>query len=240
VSARFARAVSKAPGKLSVLDLELRTGFILNDQRRIVSTREPQASRGPLFTMIRSASQCVWAVREDVPNELAAEIDGLACEEPPAGDLRAAPVHAAKYISLLGGRPAFSGPAFTFPDVLPATAGVALVEDERLLQRNFQGWEAGEIAAGRGPALAVIEDGYAVSVCFCARRSDTAAAAGLQTAEAFRNRGLGERVTAAWASAIRATGRIPLYSAAWTNQASRAVARKLGLAAYASYWSLSE
>jgi len=53
--------------------------------------------------------------------------------------------------------------------------------------------------------------------CFCARRSDAAAEAGLETAEAFRGRGFGPRVTAAWAWAIRATGRIPLYSTAWTN-----------------------
>jgi predicted GNAT family acetyltransferase len=93
---------------------------------------------------------------------------------------------------------------------------------------------AGEIEAGRSPVLAVVEAGHAVSVCFCARRSDVAAEAGLQTAEAFRGRGFGTRVTAAWALAIRASGRIPLYSTSWTNGASLAVARKLGLVAYAS------
>ena len=64
--------------------------------------------------------------------------------------------------------------------------------------------------------------------------------AGGETAEAFRSRGFGPRVTAAWALAIRATGRVPLYSTAWTNHASLSVARKLGLVAYASTWSLSD
>ena len=37
----------------------------------------------------------------------------------------------------------------------------------------------------------MVEDGDAVSVCFCARRSSAAAEAGLETAAAFRGRGLG-------------------------------------------------
>ena len=86
--------------------------------------------------------------------------------------------------------------------------------------------------------VAVVEDGYAVSVCFCARRSDTAAEAGLETVAAFRGRGLGSQVAAAWAWAVLASGRVPLYSTSWENGASLAVARKLGLAAYASGWSL--
>jgi predicted GNAT family acetyltransferase len=113
-----------------------------------------------------------------------------------------------------------------------------VVEDERLLERNFRGWVPGEIAAGRSPVLAVVEDGVPVSVCFCARRSDVAAEAGLETAEAFRGRGFGPRVTAAWALSIRASRRVPLYSTSWTHHASLAVARKLGLVAYASHWRL--
>ena len=115
-----------------------------------------------------------------------------------------------------------------------------IVEDERLLQRNFRGWVAGEIAAGRAPVMAICEDGYPVSICFCARRADGAAEAGLETAAAWRGRGFGPRVTAAWACAVRASGRIPLYSTAWSNHASLTVARKLGLIAYASSWSLSD
>jgi predicted GNAT family acetyltransferase len=109
-----------------------------------------------------------------------------------------------------------------------------------LLQHNFRGWVAGEIAAGRLPVIAVSKDGVPVSICFCARRSDLAAEAGVETAEAFRGLGLGPRVTAAWALAIRAEGRIPLYSTSWTNSASLSVARKLGLIAYASGWSISD
>lgn len=224
---------------------------MLNDEGRIISTREPEASRGPLFTLVRSATSCAWAVRADVPTDLASELDRLARDEPPTFDLRDAPVHTDRYVSLLGGRIASSqvsvtktrrsdGPAFEFPDSLAQSADVVVVEDERLLERNFRGWVPGEIAAGRSPVLAIVENGYPVSICFCARRSDVAAEAGLDTAEAYRGRGYGPRVTAAWALAIRTSGRIPLYSTSWTNHASLAVARKLNLVAYASDWGLSD
>ena len=38
---------------------------------------------------------------------------------------------------------------------------------------------------------------------------------------------------------MRASGRTPLYSTAWSNAASLAVARKLGLIPYAATWNLS-
>ena len=222
---------------MSTPDLYLQTAFVLNSVGRITSTREPGPSRSPAFSLVRSTARCAWAVRVDLPQKLADELDDLAREEPPALDLRDAPVHADRYMSLVGGR-IESGPAFPFPDAVAQPADIVFVEDLRLLRRNFRGWTAGEVP-GRSPVLAIVEDGHAVSVCFCARRSDVAAEAGLETATAFRGRGFGPRVTAAWAWAIRASGRVPLYSTSWTNDASLAVARKLGLVTYASTWSLS-
>ena len=49
-----------------------------------------------------------------------------------------------------------------------------------------------------------------MSICFCARRSDAAAEAGVETAERSRGRGLAARATAGWASAVRASGRVSL------------------------------
>lgn len=92
---------------------------------------------------------------------------------------------------------------------------------------------------GRAPVLAVLEDGHAVSICHCARRSGEAAEAGLHPLSESRGRGLAPLVTAGWGLAIRASGRIPLYSTSWVNDASLAVARKLGLIAYALDWSLA-
>jgi hypothetical protein len=220
-------------------EVELETAFILDPGGRIQSTRESQARRGPLFTIIRSSSECAWAVRDDVPNDAAEAIETLARSEPPIRQLETPPLHAARYLALTGGCPGFHGPAFRFPELSHRSSDVVVVDDERLLERNFQGWTSGEIAAGRAPVMALTEAGYPVSICFCARRSDAAAAAGLETAAAFRGRGLAPRVVDAWAVAIRDSGRIPLYSAAWSNVASLAVARKVGLVPYASFWSVS-
>lgn len=54
--------------------------------------------------------------------------------------------------------------------------------------------------------------GRPVSICFCARRSEIAAEAGVETAQSYRGKGYAVRVTAAWAIAIRNSGKIPLYS----------------------------
>jgi hypothetical protein len=115
-----------------------------------------------------------------------------------------------------------------------------LIEDESLLNYHFRGWIPGEIAEGRVPVIAVAEDGYPVSVCFCARRSEQAAEAGVETATAFRGRGLGQIVTSAWAFHVRQSGRVPLYSTSWANEASLKLAGKLGLIPYASHWSLDD
>jgi hypothetical protein len=204
--------------------LDLSLGFVMTDAHRHVRTNEPGATRGPTFLLVRSATQVAWSVHVEVAPAIAAELDALAAEEPPG--LGGEPVHAARYAGFgtIGG-----GPQFAFPDVLPDPGETHVIDDEALLDVNFNGWIPGEIAQGRAPVIAVIEDGAPVSVCFCARLGEHAAAAGLETAAAYRQRGFAVRVTAGWARAVRASGREPGYSTSWDNLASRGVARRLGL-----------
>ena len=236
--------------KMSTPDLHLNTCFVLNDAGRIVSTREPEGVSGPLFILVRGLNSCAWAIRADVPDDVAVKLDRLAQDETPATDFRHAPVNAERYVALLRDRiepvseakiRESGGPAFEFPVSLVAQPeNVIAIEDEQLLEPNFRGWVPGEIHAGRSPLLAIVENDHPVSICFCARRSEVAAEAGVETTETHRGRGLAARVTAAWALTIRASGRVPLYSTSWTNHASLAVARKLNLRPYASSWSLSD
>lgn len=218
-------------------DINLETLYILDADRRIVSTREPYPSPGPQFTLIRGKENCTWAVHTDVPADIARELDRLVPEEPPVDDPRIPPVNAEHYAALLDGRPG-SGPMFIFPAHLPPSRDAVPITDLSTLNAHFTGWVADEIEE-RSPIMAVMDDGGAVSICFCARRSEAAAEAGVETAEAFRGRGLAGRVIAAWADVIRTGGRLPIYSTSWDNLASIKVARKLGLERCADYWSIT-
>ncbi len=91
----------------------------------------------------------------------------------------------------------------------------------------------------RESCFAVIEDSVAVSLCFSARLTARAAEAGVETVGVYRGRGYAATVVTAWACAVHATGRIPLYSTSWENLASQAVARKLRLIQYGVDLSLS-
>jgi GNAT acetyltransferase len=216
--------------------VQLETLFVLNEGGRIVSTREPNPTAGPMFSLIRDATHCAWAIHNDVPDDLAHQLDALAREEPVIQDFRSEPLHVGRYRSLLGGT-VESGPVFTFPEVLPTSRDTITIEDIKKLERHFGGWKSNELS-GCAPIVGIVEDGYAVSVCFSARRSALAAEAGLETAKPFRGVGLGPRVTAAWALAIRTSGLLPLYSTSWVNTASLAVARKLSLSVCATDWNV--
>jgi hypothetical protein len=87
--------------------------------------------------------------------------------------------------------------------------------------------------------MAILDGGYPVSLCFSARSSEVTAEAGVETALDFRGRGFALCVAAAWGMAMKASGRIPLYSTDWSSTPSLALARKLGLEPYASDWSIS-
>ena len=161
-------------------------------------------SPGPVFSLIRGTASCAWAVRADVAKDVADELEELARDEPPVSDFRMAPVHVERYLSLVEGR-VESGPSFVFPEAIAEAPGTDCVDDVALLDHHFSGWRASEIPEC-APIVGVVENGHAVSVCFCARRSDVAAEAGVETAVEFRGRGLGPRVTAAWALAFEHPG----------------------------------
>lgn len=217
-------------------EVELQTLFKLDANRRIISTREPNPSTGPIFVLIRDGVQRVWAVGAEVDNTVANKLNALADQERPIADLREIPKHLDHYLNLLGGEIS-SGPSFLFPEAVNCQPGIAEVRDIKSLSRHFSGWTEDELPE-RSPIMAVLEDGAAVSVCFCARRSAWAAEAGVETAPAYRGRGLASAVTTAWAAIIRTSGLLPIYSTAWENTASLNVAHKLGLVARAQIWSI--
>jgi hypothetical protein len=112
--------VGRARSDVSTPEIYLRTGFVLDARGRIVCTNEPGATKGPLFTIVRSDDASVWAVHADVPDAIADEVEQLAASEAPSGALR----HAARYLELLRAHEVADGPAFAFPrrSTIPATS----------------------------------------------------------------------------------------------------------------------
>jgi len=229
---------------VATLQFHLETAIVFEGEHRITETREPNARLPARFLLARGNDAVAWAVRTDVKPEIANELDELAASEPRhTGNWEAPPIHAARYEELLAMDFAEvdGGPMFEFPAELVAPTDLAIVEvrSERELATNFHGWVPGEISNGCAPVMAIVEDGAPVSICFSARRSRTGAVAGVDTGERYRGRGYAARVTAAWALAIRARKMTPLYNTSWSNEASRAVAKKLGLVTVGSCWSIS-
>ena len=218
-------------------EVELQTLFIVNPDRRIISTREPNPNRGPLFALIRDETQCAWAVGLQVEQDVADEVNALADDECPISDLHESPKHARRYERILAGE-IESGPAFRFPDAISPPQNAIKIETLEPLLRHFVGWTQDELPE-RSPIMAVYEAGAAVSVCFCARRSAFAAEAGVETAPAYRGRGYAATAVAAWAARIQQSGLLPIYSTSWENVSSLAVARKLGLVTCAQIWTVA-
>lgn len=106
----------------------------------------------------------------------------------------------------------WAGPAYRFPEALPAPSGTVRVtaQNADLLRPHLEAW-AGRVAECP-PMLAALEGGRAVAVCASVRITPAAHEAGVETAPGFQGRGL--------------------YSTAWENTASQALAQALGLRRY--------
>ncbi len=230
---------------LHLLEIQADTLFTHDSRGRIGHVNEPGGARAPRFFFARTGEGNLWRCRDDLAEDTVRQLDRLAADEPVHDNLRAEPRNLAAFLEVLRAdreSPSIAcGPAYSFPDALPAPARVTritranlhllrqMVSDLEAVAREFE---------GREPRLAVVEGGVAVSLCFSARLTARAAEAGVETVAAYRGRGYAPAVVAAWARAIRASSRIPLYSTSWDNLASRAVARKLGLVQYGTDLSL--
>ncbi|MDO9445440.1 MAG: GNAT family N-acetyltransferase [Dehalococcoidia bacterium] len=235
------------PGSASSwADLHLDALYERTPHARILRVRSTDVGT-PLVHLLRTAEANYGLVAASVPREAAEAITRLFAAEPVVGPeaWEEAPPRCAEAVrALLPPASANRGPAFAFPAVLPSVtpaAGFSIEVLEDLcgvVTAPMVAWIA-EAKPAEQP-LVVVRDasGRVVAVCHAARRSDAAAEAGLEVDPSVRRAGLGVAVAAAWAAAVRAGGREPLYSTSWENQASRGVARRVGLALRGEDWHL--
>jgi RimJ/RimL family protein N-acetyltransferase len=176
--------------------------------------------------------------RHDVGAEVRRELDAALHDDHLEKHTVDSRIDPSRYQAILG-RSApvertWEGPAFLFPDEIPNSRDPVRVtrENAQLLRPYLESWTS-DVGVTE-PMYAFVVDGHAVAVCASARQTSMADEAGVDTATAFRGRGLAVQVVAAWAREVRNAGRTPFYSTSWDNEASRAVARKLGLVQFGS------
>jgi hypothetical protein len=215
--------------------------------RSVNEDGEPPAS---LFFMGRTPQGNFWRFRYDLPAATVEKLEHLCQSEPVTSDFGVPPQNYAAIKAVLAEhlplqeQKDFRGPAYWIPEGvqppgnIPANVRLISKANVDLLQEPFA-WLPPLMMEGEvGPVAAAVEDGRAVSLCFCSRRPAEATEAGLETVPAFRGRGYATAATAAWAAEVSRRGCIPLYSTSWDNLASQAVARKLRMVLYGDDWSI--
>jgi hypothetical protein len=222
---------------LDLMTLHIHALFRADAHGRLLTTNEPDPPPAPRLYLGRTTAGNVWRFRHDLPDDIVHGLEASLRAEPIAADLSQPPACLEALQTVLAQHAALTetslGPAWRFPDPLspPRHAAVRITPENDAILRHARPRLAADLPWSQ-PCLAIVRDGHLASICFSSRNTPTAAEAGLETLETFRGRGFATAVTAAWAHAVRAEGRIPLYSTAWDNLASRAVARKLGLILY--------
>lgn len=224
----------------------VRTLFLLDEDDRLLAVNEPGRPAAPRFLLVRTPTGNHAWYRHDLPSAIVARLDRLVAAEPVASVPNGVPPLIATDVRTILSRrepitAEWRGPAFAFPSSLaaPAGAGVETVTADR---RDLLGEEFGALwpdLAAYLPFVVARQGAETVALCHAARRSATAAEAGVVTLPGYRRRGYGAAVVARWAREARAAGLEPLYSCAWENTASRGLARRLGLRVYAEDWHLT-
>lgn len=216
------------------MEAQVNVLFKHNEDGRMTTINEPSARSAPQFFLGITKQGNVVRYHETLDEGVVNELEQFV-EKAPWLD---APnrVNMAEIIRVLSkGRPldhVYLGPAYVFPDLRgSSTQAIRITHmNIELLSQYFSDF-VDDVVHGQ-PVFAVVRDQVAVSLCCSARSSSIAAEASLHTARDFRGRAYGMDVSRAWAAEIQNQGRIALYSTAWNNLASQAVARKLKLRQY--------
>lgn len=228
---------------LDLLQMQADALYVHDADQRLLRINESDSDDpAPRFFLARSVSGNIWRVRHDLPDDLAAELMRLATAEPVVQDLQTPASHLAAYTELLQQhapiRETYSGPAYYLPELDASTSTVTITQENgSLLQAHFP--YTLTTLEERSPVVVVVEEETAVAACYSARTTTQVAEVGVVTLEAYRGRGYAAEIVRGWAQAVRASGRLPLYSTWWENAASQSVASKLGAVLYGANFNIT-
>jgi RimJ/RimL family protein N-acetyltransferase len=223
-----------------LMNAHVRALFTHDFESRLLFVNEPGGTTNKAARMFfgRTRAGNLWRFRADLPENLREELAALCAKEPVGEELREPPRYAETYVRLLEQHAPVqeleAGPAYQFTENAGQSKSVLVVTEENagILQGGFEDFVA-ELPDWQ-PFVALVENNRAVSICRSARITPEAHEAGVETLPNFRGKGCAQKVTAEWARLVLAAGAMPLYSTAWDNVASQAVARKLNLRCYGS------
>jgi hypothetical protein len=217
------------------MELHVAALFTQDGGGRLLRINEPNGRGGsaPRVFVGQTADARIVRCRADVDEQQQEALRAAAAELPSTSDPLGMPLDAEPFrrilephapITAVEAGPAYYCPAHLSPDPRVVTITTDNAESLRSLLPDW----AGDVVDYQ-PMVVVLEGDHAVSLCASVRRTADAHEAGVDTAPSARGRGYAPLVVAAWAALVHGGGCMPLYSTAWGNQASRVVARKLGL-----------
>jgi GNAT superfamily N-acetyltransferase len=233
------------PSNVQLMDVHIDTLYRCDPDGRLRSVNELDGPTAPRFFMGRTPEGNRWRFRYDLPDALVRQLEPLCQAEPASADMMRLPQNYPAITAVLQAhapiQDEYRGPAYWAPraSVVPDNVVLITETNAQLLQAGFAGMLPLPQHIDVGPIAAAIAQGMAVAICFCSRLPGQATEAGVETLEAFRGQGYATAAVAGWVAAIQQRGIIPLYGTTWTNYASQAVARKLGMVRYGEDWSIS-
>ncbi len=221
-----------------LMKIQVEALFTQDENGHLQRINEPSGDGKPaprfFFGYTNESSICRF--RHDLPDHVVAQLKVVAATEAISMSSQKIPRSHRQFEDILQSHAPIErvwiGPAYRFPEhIAPPTRTVRLSrENAELLNGDFTEMVS-ELNSSQ-PYLGIIEDSQAVSICRSVRISSHAHEAGVDTLAGYRRRGCATSVVAAWALAVRALNRMPLYSTSWDNVASQGVARRLGLVQY--------
>jgi hypothetical protein len=207
--------------------------FTHDDAQRLLRVNDPGGAPAPRFFLGHTVHGPVWRARADIGADVFDALERAVTRETARPHDIGVPIDASPFAEILEREAPVQriscGPAFAFPDGLPAATNTVLVNEANVerLRLHLADWipDLGPC----DPMMMLEVEGHAVSLCASVRRTPAAHEAGVETAKPFRGRRYAPQVVTSWAAAVREMGFVPLYSTYWQNEASRAVARQLSL-----------
>ena len=227
-----------ASGDRALMRLHVETLFTHDARGDLVAVNEPDGRPAPRFFLGVTTGERIIRCRYDVELETRSALQSLLEAELPDAYWTGPSTRLKQYEAALARsapvQRTWAGPAFSFPPELPAVSKALPVtsRNSSILQPFLGAWIQDVQSAQ--PMFAATVDDIAVAVCCSVRRTGQAHEAGAETAPSYRGRGYAGAAVTAWATAVRALGIVPLYSTSWSNEASRALARKLTLRHFGS------